>query len=64
MVGQKGFGPLAVNSRGRDISGAAMPFFKSFKKLVRKDHAPEDAPAEDLLKITERIEKLAVELRF
>ena len=40
------------------------PFFKSFKKLVRKDHAPEDAPAEDLLKITERIEKLAVELRF
>ena len=29
-----------------------------------KPWIPEDAPAEDLLKMTERIEKLAVELRF
>jgi hypothetical protein len=29
-----------------------------------KPWIPEDAPAEDLLKMTERIEKLAVELRL
>ena len=62
--GPKGFGQLEVKSQGPGHVGAAIPLFKHFEKLVRKDHAPEDAPAEDLLKITERIEKLAVELRF
>jgi len=63
MVGQKGFGPLAVNSRGPGYIWGCHRLFSSPSRNWYA-HAPEDAPAEDLLKITERIEKLAVELRF